>query len=559
LRFLGKNDISYGIFLKGRMKMVDDNTVNSNFLSDDQKCYLQALYSMPYIIRQISDYIKKTKTFSLDSQQTLDAIWGLVVDFVNAEINNKNNYTIGLKKREFFKELTDDFRNMVATVVTDEINTSRRILPVHFDSSVVIEKNLGLIVYAFANVQQSDVGPSSEMSWSELFCVKMIELASNCAFQENSQVDRTDLEKTSDFIEAILKQQENQNVPQKFSALLPEGIDPKQFRVIWEKLLTEQNGMNRVIMGLMDSLQTSKRDMLRFVSKDFLPELVDFISGAVTVAANNVALNKVLPELKTSELARKLVVQHLSAQGDGDDNKIFLLKSLLGVPKEKEAKDNLRKQTLDPLAVDKVVDYFVADFASSLDTFQESGRNIVEWQIAGIRRQIDLSIKGVHEELQQQAADKAQKEEFYKLCTTARATLDECIRNCLPSSFDDKPQTPNWNKVNLTDKVYKELIEYLPSEHLSGEEKKHVIREALQESRDVLEVLYDFSPFLRNGKRFNGATPEEQKRYIKKMLNINDENLSDIIAAATACAQLRKTPEEYYSMMQNQAANTQNH
>jgi hypothetical protein len=86
--------------------------------------------------------------------------------------------------------------------------------------------------------------------------------------------------------------------------------------------------MNRVIMGLMDSSQNSKRDMLSFVSEDFLPKLVDFISGAVTVAANNVALNKVLPELKTSELARKLVVQHLSAQGvsaqgDGDDNKNF--------------------------------------------------------------------------------------------------------------------------------------------------------------------------------------------------------------------------------------------
>ncbi|MFN9790587.1 MAG: hypothetical protein ACK53X_05785 [Holosporales bacterium] len=66
--------------------MVDDNTVNSNFLSDDQKCYLQALYSMPYILRQISDYIKKNKTFSLDSQQTLDAIWGLVVDVVSQDL-----------------------------------------------------------------------------------------------------------------------------------------------------------------------------------------------------------------------------------------------------------------------------------------------------------------------------------------------------------------------------------------------------------------------------------------------------------------------------------------
>lgn len=112
--------------------------------------------------------------------------------------------------------------------------------------------------------------------------------------------------------------------------------------------------------------------------------------------------------------------------------------------------------------------------------------------------------------------------------------------------------------MNFTDEVYEELIEYLPSEHLSGEEKKHVIREALQESPAVLKVLYDFSPCLRDGKRFNGATPEEQKRYIKNMLNI-DEHLSDIIAAATACAQLPKTQEGYYSMMQRQAANTQNH
>ncbi len=545
--------------------MVDDNTVNSNSLSDDQKCYLQALYSMPYILRQISDYIKKNKIFPLDSQQTLDAIWGLVVDFVNAEINNKNNYTIGLKKREFFKELTDDFRNMVATVVTDEINTSRRILPVHFDSSVVIEKNLGLIVDTFANIQQSNAGPSSDMSWSELFCVKMIELASNCAFQENSQVHRTALEETSDFIEAILKHQKNQNVPQNFSALLPKGIDPKQFRVIWEKLLTEQDGMNRVIMGLLHPLQTSKRDMLSFVSKDFLPELVNFISGAVTVAANNVALNKVLPELKTSELARKLVVQHLSVQGvsvqgDGDDNKIFLLKSLLGVPKEKEAKENLRKQIPDvPLAFDKVVEHFLKNNEFDLKKLQQSDSNIDISQVGSIRRQIDLSIKGVHEELQQQAAAKAQKEGLYTLCTTARATLDECIRNCLPSSFDDKPQTPSWNKVKLTDKVYEEFIEYLPSQDLSDQDKKDVIREALPESPAVLKVLYEFSPRLRDGKRFNGATPEEQKDYIRNMLNINDENLYDIIAAATACAQLPKTQEGYYSMMQRQAANTQNH
>ena len=73
------------------MKMVKDSTVNSNFLSDDQKCYLQALYSMSAIIRQIADYIKKNKTFSLDSQQTLNAIWGLVVDFVNAEISSNEN------------------------------------------------------------------------------------------------------------------------------------------------------------------------------------------------------------------------------------------------------------------------------------------------------------------------------------------------------------------------------------------------------------------------------------------------------------------------------------
>ncbi|MFN5589145.1 MAG: hypothetical protein ACK48P_04860, partial [Holosporales bacterium] len=199
-----------------------------------------------------------------------------------------------------------------------------------------------------------------------------------------------------------------------------------------------------------------------------------------------------------------------------DDNKIFLLKSLLGVPKEKEAKENLKKQIPDvPLAFDKVVDYFVANFASGLDKLQESGRNISESQIAGIRKQIDLSIQGVHEELQQQAADKVQKEEFYTLCTTARATLDERIRNCLPSIFDDKGQKPNWNKVNLTDEVYKEFIEYLPSEHLSGEEKKHVIRDALPESLAVLKVLYGFSPRLRNGNRFNSATSEEQKRYIK--------------------------------------------
>ncbi len=551
--------------MKGRMKMVDDNTVNSNFLSDDQERYVQALYSMPGITRDIVNYIKEKKISSWDNQQTLDDIWGLVLDIVISHTNKNRDY-IGLKPKQFFNESTNDFREKVETLVLNGMNTPRHILPALFDGSVVIEKNLGLIVYAFADAQQSTDGPpSSEMSWSELFCVKMIELASDCAFQENSQVDRTALEEISDFIEAILKHQKNQNVPQKFSALLPEGIDPRQSHVIWEELLTEQDGMNRVIMGLLGSLQTSKRDMLRFVSEDFLPKLVDFISGAVTVAANNVALNKVLPELNTSELARKFVVQHLSAQGvsaqgDGDDNKNFLLKSLLGVPKEKEAKENLRKQIPDvPLAVDKVVEHFLKNNESDLKKFQQSGSDIDLSQVGSIRSKIYLSIKGVHEELQQQAADKVQKEEFYTLCTTARATLDERIRNCLPSSFDDKPQTPSWNKVKLTDKVYEEFIEYLPSEHLSGEEKKDFIREALQESRDVLKVLYEFSPRLRNGNRFNSATPEEQKHYIKNMLNINDENLSAIIAAATACAQLPKTQEEYYSMMQRQAANTQNH
>ncbi|MFN9790659.1 MAG: hypothetical protein ACK53X_06150, partial [Holosporales bacterium] len=479
---------------------------------------------------------------------------------VSAEINNKNkkNYTIGLKKRDFFNKLTDDFRDMVAQVVRDEINTSRRILPVHFDSSVVIEKNLGLIVYAFANVQQSEGGPpSSDMSWSKLFCVKMIELASKYAFvQENSQVPRTALKETSDFIEAILKQKENQNVPQSFSALLPKGIDPKQFRVIWEELLTEQNGMNSVIMGLMDSLQNSKRDMLSFVSEDFLPELVDFISGAVTVAANNVALNKVLPELKTSELARKFVVQHLSAQGDGDDNKIFLLKSLLGVPKEKEAKESLRKQILDPLAVDKVVDYFVANFASGLDKLQKSGRNISESQIAGIRKQIDLSIKGVHKELQQQAADKAQevalraqKKEFADLQKQTYAALDALIQGALPKYLNN--QQVKWPNLKLSEADRNKLL-FFRSEKRSSDTLHNdlldLIVVSLVASPDFTRIIEGKNPVVQ--QNFTGknitycrATDEQKQLFVREFLQTIP---ADTLAAALEnCAKLPETFTAY--------------
>ncbi|MFN7225963.1 MAG: hypothetical protein ACK5UY_01745 [Holosporales bacterium] len=453
---------------------------------------------------------------------------------------------------------TNDFREEVETLVLNVMNTPRHILPARFESPFGIEKNLGLIVHVFANAQQSTDGPpSSNMSWSKLFCGKMIELASNCAFQENPQVHRTALEETSDFIEAILKHQKNQNVPQNFSALLPKGIDPKQFRVIWEKLLTEQDGMNHVIMGLLHPLQTSRSDMLRFVSEDFLPELVDFISGAVTVAANNVALNKVLPELKTSELARKLVVQHLSAQGDGDDNKIFLLKSLLGVSKEKEAKESLRKQMPDvPLAVDKVVDYLVANFASSLDTLQESGRNIVERQIAGIRRQIDLSIKGVHEELQQQAADKAQevalraqKKEFADLQKQTYAALDALIQGALPKYLNN--QQVKWENVKLSEADRNKLLFFRSEERSSDtlhNDLLDLIVVSLVASPDFTRIIEGKNPVVQQdstGKNITyfRATDEQKQLFVREFLQTIP---SDTLAAALEnCAKLPETFTDY--------------
>jgi hypothetical protein len=541
---------------------------------------LIAVNALPSIIQRTATVVYNSD-IDINTNQFVTTVWRDLLKIIEEQNRNAHTIIIPFKGSDFLEgdeKLKKTIRQEIGIIIAEEYQ-SKRLECRDFDlrNRLNTENLWSTLAGCVGEINAlKDTIPHKDkdtiVPHKEIFCSRMLALL--CGYASEGEFSAKDSKEenikklvlTSEFIKAIFDGSETKkSFPKNFSALLPvKSCTSEVTSSIWEELLKQASLVSEDIhrsaspSNKNNLLQTIGSNVPTTVCDHVLPELLPLVLKRIERIANTVAFSEVLPKLGNRDVARRLVTQHLSDPYGSDAE--FLVQSLLGVPKEKEAKENLRKQIPDvPLAVDKVVDYLVAHFASSLDKLQESGRNIVEWQIAGIRRQIDFSIQGVHEELQQQAAAKAQKEEFYTLCTTARATLDECIRNCLPSSFDDKRQKPNWNKVKLTDKVYEEFIEYLPSQDLSDQEKKDVIRDALPESLAVLEVLYEFSPRLRDGKRFNGATPEDQQRYIRNMLNINDENLDDIIAAATACAQLPKTPEEYHSMMQHQAANTQNH
>jgi hypothetical protein len=81
---------------------------------------------MPEITRDIVNYIKEKKISSWDNQQTLDAIWGLVLDIVISNTNKNRDY-ISLEPEQSFNESTNDFREEVETLVLNVMNTPRHI------------------------------------------------------------------------------------------------------------------------------------------------------------------------------------------------------------------------------------------------------------------------------------------------------------------------------------------------------------------------------------------------------------------------------------------------
>jgi hypothetical protein len=403
----------------------------------------------------------------------------------------------------------------------------------------------------------------------EIFCSRMLALLCGYASEgefsakDSKEENIKELVLTSEFIKAIFDGSETKKIfPKNFSALLPvKSCTSEVTSSIWEELLKQASLVSEDIhrsaspSNKNNPLQTIGSNVPTAVCDHVLPELLPLVLKRIERIANNVAFSEVLPKLGNRDVARRLVTQHLSDPYGSDAE--FLVQSLLGVPKEKEAKENLKKQIPDvPLAFDKVVDYFVANFASGLDKLQKSGRNISEWQIAGIRKQIDFSIQGVHKELQQQAADKAQevalraqKKEFADLQKQTYAALDTLIQGALPEYLNN--QQVKWPNLKLSEADRNKLLFFLSEERNSDtlhNDLLDLIVVSLVASPDFSRIIEGKNPVVQQnstGKNITycRATDEQKQLFVREFLQTIP---ADTLAAALEnCAKLPETFTDY--------------